>query len=63
LDFLADKGLVDRLAKNLRERLLGGVGTTPIYIGPRGSGGDYSRDWRIVKALSDQQLLSEIPST
>lgn len=63
LDFLAGKGLVDPLAKNLREKLLSGVSMSPIYIGPRGSGGDYSRDWRIVKAVSDQQLLSEIPFT
>lgn len=60
LDFLARKGLVDHLAGNLRERLLSGVGTAPIYIGPRRIGGEYSRDWRVVNTLSDQQLLSEI---
>jgi hypothetical protein len=63
LDFLASKGLVDHLTKNLRVKLLSGVSMAPIYIGPRGSGGDYSRDWRVVKAVSDQQLLSEMPLT
>lgn len=61
LDFLASKELVGPLAKDLREKLLSGVSMTPIYIGPRGSGGDYSRDWRVVKTVSDKQLLSEIP--
>lgn len=60
LDFLADKGVVNHLAQNLRENLLGGVGRAPIYIGPRGSEGRYSHDWRVVNSLSDQQLLSEI---
>lgn len=60
LDFLARKGLVEHLANNLREKLLSGVGTAPICIGARGIGGEYSRDWRIVKTLSDQQLFSEI---
>lgn len=60
LDFLADKGVVNHLAQNLRENLLGGTGRTPIYIGPRGSEGRYSHDWRVVNSLSDQQLLSEI---
>jgi predicted transcriptional regulator of viral defense system len=60
LDFLAHKGLVEHLASNLREKLFSGVGTTPIYIGPRRIGGEYSRDWRVFNTLSEQQLLSEI---
>jgi predicted transcriptional regulator of viral defense system len=63
LGFLASKGLVDHLARNLRVKLLGGASMTPIYIGPRGRGGDCSRDWRVVKAVSDRQLVSEIPFT
>ena len=63
LDFLADKGLTDHLTQNLRKKLLGGVGMTPIYIGPRGSEGQYSHDWRVFKSLPDQQLLSEIQPT
>jgi predicted transcriptional regulator of viral defense system len=60
LDFLAHKGLVGHLASNLRGKLFSGVGTTPIYIGPRRIGGEYSRDWRVFNTLSEQQLLSEI---
>lgn len=60
LDFLAHKGLVEHLANSLRKKLLGGVGTAPIYVGSRRIGGEYSRDWHVVKTLSDQQLLSEI---
>ena len=60
LDFLADKGAVNHLAQNLHEKLLEGVGRAPIYIGPRGSEGRYSPDWRVVNGLSDQQLLSEM---
>jgi len=60
LDFLAEKRLVDPLPKNLRDKLHTGVGMTPIYIGPRQRGGDYSRDWRVVQTASDEQLLSEI---
>jgi len=60
LEFLAEKCLADPLTKNLRDKLHSGVGMTPIYIGPRERGGDYSRDWRVIKTASDEQLLSEI---
>jgi predicted transcriptional regulator of viral defense system len=60
LDFLASEGLVHRIPKHLRDRLLRQVGDATEYIGPRELGGDYSRDWRVIKTLPDQQLLAEI---
>lgn len=60
LDFLVSRDLVHRLPKDLRDRLLRQVGNAVEYIGPRELGGDYSRDWRVIKTLPDQQLLAEI---
>jgi predicted transcriptional regulator of viral defense system len=60
LDLLANKGLTHRIPNDLRNKLLGQVGDAIEYIGPRELGGDYSRDWRIIKTMPDQQLLGEI---
>jgi predicted transcriptional regulator of viral defense system len=60
LDFLANQRLVLPIPKDLRDKLLTQVGDATEYIGPRELGGDYSREWRIIKTLPDQQLLGEI---
>jgi predicted transcriptional regulator of viral defense system len=60
LDFLAGKRLIEEIPERLKRRLLEGVGTATVYIGPRGFGGNYSRDWRVIKTISDEQLMSEI---
>lgn len=63
LDFLANKEYVDRLSIDLRKKLLRGIGKSPLYVGPKESGGHYWRDWHVIKTITDRQLLSEIEVT
>lgn len=59
LDVLAAKGLIGPLRKDLRGKLLSGVGKSLIYVGPKELGGLYSSDWRIIRTLPEKQMLSE----
>jgi len=59
LDVLAAKRLIGPLRKDLRGKLLSGVGKSLIYVGPKELGGLYSSDWRIIRTLPEKQMLSE----
>jgi len=61
IDFLVKKGLVNPLPQDLKGTLLRHVGKTAIYLDSRRpKEGSFSKEWRIVNNVSEEQLLSEI---
>lgn len=63
LSFLDSKQLID-LPPMIKNSLLANVGKTPIYLAPnKPKHGTFSSEWRIVKNMSDKELLSEIEKT
>ena len=63
LDLQAEKGLI-KFPSNLRRRLLKGVGRSAVYLAPsRNKRGKLNTDWKVVRNLEDEQLLSELLTT
>lgn len=61
IDFLAKEGLTNPLSEELTMVLLGRVGKTTIYLDSRRPNtGKFSKEWKVVKNMSKEQLLSEI---
>lgn len=60
LSFLDSKQLID-LPPAIKNSLLANVGKAPIYLAPnKPKQGSFSSEWRVVKNMSDKELLSEI---
>lgn len=63
LDFLESKRLIE-LSVEIRKALRANVGNTPIYLAPsRSRKGTFSHEWKIIKNLTDRELMSEIEPT
>jgi predicted transcriptional regulator of viral defense system len=60
LSFLDSKKLID-FAPEIKKSLLANVGKAPVYLAPyKPRIGMFSSEWRVVKNLTDKELLSEI---
>lgn len=60
LSFLDSKKLID-FAPEIKKSLLANVGKAPVYLAPyKPRIGTFSSEWRVVKNLTDKELLSEI---
>jgi len=61
IDFLEKENLVEPLSPNLKILLKGYVGNATVYLDRRRpKKGTFSKDWRIMNNISEEQLLSEI---
>lgn len=61
IDFLVKKELVNPLPQDLKGTLLKHVGKTAMYLDSRRpKEGSFSKEWRVVNNVSEEQLLSEI---
>lgn len=60
LSFLDSKKLID-IPPEIKKSLLANVGKAPVYLAPnKPKHGTFSSEWKVVKNMSDKELLSEI---